>query len=334
MDINHIIHQYFSRSFSLPTQRAFRWWMVNSEDKEVKEDVLRRIWDSMPAPPFGQDTFRDLVRTEDAIRKKRPRIRLLRFSAAAAVVLLCGLAAYGGYRLFTDHSGGNDMEIAQFTVPYGQRRTLSLNDGTRITMDAGSTIIYPEDMTAGRRSIFLLGQAYFVAGHASSQPLTVRTQDFVITDIGTRFAVTSWPESGQASAALEKGSIRVDLLTADGKLKGKNYDMKPDQLLVHDRATGKTTLTSSFDIAGVLAWKNGEIRFNGAAITDILPTLERHYGVRIHCEGIEKMRGFYRLRFRRTDRIRDALDVLHRIDRSFTYEIRGKDVFIQYLKNN
>lgn len=156
------------------------------------------------------------------------------------------------------------------STPAGAQIRLLLADGTRVWLDASSSIHYPTAFPSGNREVTITGQAYFEVAPNAHQAFIVHAKGQTIRVLGTHFNVNAYQAGGAAvKTTLEQGSILVHAGNGDLRL-------APGQ-----QADG-TVLRSDVDLESILAWKNGEFRFNGASIRDIMDQLARWYGAEVH----------------------------------------------------
>ena len=164
-------------------------------------------------------------------------------------------------------------KLCEVSTHNGETREVILPDNSRITLNAGSVIIYPEKFSATERSVFLSGEAIFEVTHNAEIPFVVNTADLAIQVHGTTFNVDAYPESRNTAATLCEGSISATL-----KESGESILMVPDERLSYDRETGKTTI-SRVNPAEDTAWKRGDMCFRSENIHAIAKAIERKYGI-------------------------------------------------------
>jgi len=85
----------------------------------------------------------------------------------------------------------DESAMAQVIIPYGKRSEITLVDGTKIWLNAGSSLSYPIHFTKNRREVYLSGEAFFEVTSDDAKPFYVITNDMKIRVTGTRFNVTS-----------------------------------------------------------------------------------------------------------------------------------------------
>ena len=133
-------------------------------------------------------------------RRRRFGSVLRRWSAAAAAVVLL---AFGGYYFHAARDFSRQGErLLSVSVPYGQRVSLTLQDGTSVWLNAGTTLRYPALFTGRERRVEIEGEARFEVVHDAKHPFIVRTYACDVEVLGTKFNVVAEEENGLFSTAL------------------------------------------------------------------------------------------------------------------------------------
>lgn len=204
------------------------------------------------------------------------------------------------------------------TTPRGGQYQLVLPDGSKVWLDAASSITYPTAFTGKTRTVTLSGQAYFEVVHRVSQPFTVRVNELEIKDIGTAFNINAYPDEPASKITLIEGSIELDK-------QAQKIILKPGQ---QTRVTnGPITIHPSVDIEEVLAWKNGLFQFDRASTAEIMRQAARWYDVDISYEG-----DVLQHRFSGTvPRASHASALLHILEltRSVSFTIEGRKIIVK-----
>lgn len=334
MNIEQIIKQFAKKNFSYPTRRKFWWWMTNSgDDDQAKDEAMQRLWNESRAEA-DMRTLKDWEQIKSKIGQGESNssreVSFTKYWSAAAAVVLVALTALATYFL-TDILRDKGDEFVHVSVPYGQHRQLYLEDSTFVTINAGTTLIYPRHFGKGQRNVYLIGEANFDVTSDKSRPFTVETQYINVTALGTKFNVQAYPDAHTSSAILEEGLTRVEVVDMTSKASGQTYMMAPNQSLVYDKGTGTVSLTE-VNAERRLSWAQGNLIFEGADFKTILQALERKYDVSIICEHIERMSGDYYVKFRSDESLTDALDILNNLSHQFTYKKDGQTIYISPLK--
>ena len=144
--------------------------------------------------------------------------------------------------LIMEGETGEEREPVYYTVniPYGGEYNLVLPDGTRIYLNAGTTLRYPDHFAGGSREIFLSGEAYLEVSRDTSRPFIVRTDDMDVRVLGTVFNVNAYPDGNYVRTTLVEGKVE----TSCG---GERIVMKPRRIIspwtCATSSPGKTGIT-------------------------------------------------------------------------------------------
>ena len=192
-----------------------------------------------------------------------------RWWIAASVVLLCGAALL----LLR-----NQLLYRNYATAYGEVKTFRLADGSRVTLNAHSSLRVPR-FGFGRRSrnVFLRGEAEFLVKHTPDhQRFLVRTPDSVQVEVlGTEFIVNTRPKG--TKVVLTKGKVRLTTLR---RADAPPTAMKPGDIVRID-TTGKVSVQSS-QLPGVhAAWKEHRFVFDNTSLREIADQVQEHFGVRV-----------------------------------------------------
>lgn len=149
-----------------------------------------------------------------------------------------------------------------------------LSDGTKIYLNSGSSIEYPETFSSGARVVKLKeGEAFFEVTHDSLRPFIVQTDEYDVEVLGTEFNVnTSSPKS---SVALVTGKVRLNFNSSD-----LSMELTPGQIATYDRNLGIFE-TSYFNVLKITGWKDGYLVFQNASFDDVVKKLRSWYGIKI-----------------------------------------------------
>ena len=129
-----------------------------------------------------------------------------------------------------------EPEYAFVSTEYGERTSLTLADGTVVALNAGSSIVFPEQFTGEDRTVFLTGEANFDVAKDEKMRFIVKTKNMDITALGTKFCVEAYPDDHVTRATLVEGRVKVDV-TADST---RTYFLEPDMQLSFDLTLRKS----------------------------------------------------------------------------------------------
>lgn len=329
-DINSFIRHFFGMRPTRLTQMKFRWWLLNADAQRESEEAMRKLWDEAPVSCTPQ-TLDDLEAVKARINKARRSAmvrRRLRRLAVAVVLLLIVVGATFYFSRDYFYAQRNGEEFVQVTVPDGTMRSLTLDDSTKVVINAGSTLVYPRKFDSDTRSVFLIGQASFQVSKDAKRPFIVKTQHLQLKVLGTVFDFSDYPDQPTVSTTLMEGSTQVVVNDVSGVPTRRTYRMRPNQALSYDKATGRVTLRN-VDAKRRLLWRQGNLIFENSTFPQIIQALQHKFNVRIECEGIEKLDGRYYVKFRPEESLNDILRLLSSLNGNFDYQIDGREVYIQ-----
>jgi ferric-dicitrate binding protein FerR (iron transport regulator) len=182
-----------------------------------------------------------------------------------------GLITYVPSRNTTDTTTSYNL----IETPRGGQYRLQLPDGTKVWLNAASSLKFPSNFKRKQRIVTLTGEGYFEVVHNAKQPFIVKTNSETITDIGTTFNVNTYIDEPHNTTTLIEGSI---LLAAENK----KAVLKPGQQAI----VGSRNITiSQGDLRIATAWKDGQFRFHKTDIRNVLRQVSRWYNISIEYQG-------------------------------------------------
>jgi transmembrane sensor len=199
----------------------------------------------------------------------------------------------------------------------GEHYSLLLPDGTKVWLNAASSITYPVVFNGKERKVKVTGELYFEIVHNSKQPFRVSVKDQLVEDIGTHLNISAYDEEPGISTTLLEGSIMI--------MKGKT-----SVILTPGQQARMGPHESSFQIKQVgtdeaIAWKNGYFYFDRADIKTVMREFARWYNVQVVYTGNISKRTFKGKVYRNIN-ASEALSILSYFGAHV--RIRGKTITI------
>jgi ferric-dicitrate binding protein FerR (iron transport regulator) len=165
------------------------------------------------------------------------------------------------------------------TTPKGRQFELVLPDGTRVWLNAASSLHYPTAFTGRERVVEIIGEAYFEVAHNERIPFKVKINNATeIEVLGTNFNVNAYNDEPVIKTTLLSGSVKVT-----GGKKKQTLIMRPGQQSEVD-TDGTINLEKDANTSLAVAWKEGRFEFQGS-IQDIMRQVARWYDVEVVYEG-------------------------------------------------
>lgn len=281
---------------------TFLTWLQDASIDELgviaeEHEALFEQWslpDVAPSPEWALQLEQRLDQADEQVRgtpvRKMSPVRFIKnpWVAAASVVLLLS----GGYFLFNDHSAGKKAVNADsqkaalynaFTVPRGGlQQEFTLADGSKIWLNAASTLKYPVAFNSGVRTVELSGEGYFEVTGNVAKPFHVKIKGAEIEVLGTHFNVKAYDEESTSRTTLVDGAVKV--------LKGsETLQLKPgEQAEINYPPSGSDPsmrLIQGIDIDATLSWKSGGLEFKDDNLSTVMQAIARCYDVEIRYES-------------------------------------------------
>lgn len=275
-----LIGRYLSGAASEADERIINDFFTAQErkgsvnDHSVSESMWAHIEQGIHQPaPLENEHFQE--------RKARPSHRRLWVKAFGAVALLLILACVVFYGSFTTQS--DNRPWVTLDTPYGQKSIVTLPDGTRIFLNGGSSISYPEVFAPDKREVNLSGEAFFEVAPNPQQPFIVSAGGVITEVLGTSFNVQAFP-ARRVSVTVATGRVRVAVGTSStgsgDSIAERRVILAPNDQAVFHPSQGRFTVTE-VNIEKYLAWKDNTLLFEDMSIEEVAGVLERWYNVTI-----------------------------------------------------
>jgi len=159
----------------------------------------------------------------------------------------------------------------QLIVPFGHSSNLTLSDGTRIWLNAGTRLIYPVSFKEKTREIYVEGEIYLEVAHDADHPFIVKTsQDMDIRVLGTHFDVKAYRGAPLQRVVLVSGAVQVSQNNALAKL-------LPNEM--YEARNGGNAVVKQVDPLYYVSWTKGLYLTNDERLGDIFSDLMKYYGV-------------------------------------------------------
>lgn len=161
------------------------------------------------------------------------------------------------------------------STPIGGQYQVILPDGTKVWLNAASSLKYPTLFKGGQRTVELTGEAYFEVTKNAAMPFYVKVNDMQVKVLGTHFNIMAYNNEPAVKTTLLEGSVQLSSGGVSNKLKpGQQGMLKNGQITVSD-----------VNAEHAVAWKNGYFEFNRSGIHEIMNQLARWYDIEIAYEG-------------------------------------------------
>ncbi|WP_205509651.1 FecR family protein [Longitalea arenae] len=181
------------------------------------------------------------------------------------------------YRNTTNQITGSEV-LNNLRIPYGREYKVTLADGSKVWLNAGSSLRYPIAFTGSDRKVEIMGEGFFEVAENRSKPFRVFAQGTEVKVTGTTFNVKAYDTDKLVTTTLVNGSVSVQ--------QGRQLQrIKPNQQAVSSGDSIRVRNKSKEEMAQALAWKNGKINLEGESVRSILDQIKRWYNVNTKIEA-------------------------------------------------
>lgn len=170
-----------------------------------------------------------------------------------------------------------ESKTLKIVTPYGGQYQLTLGDGTKVWLNAGSELTYKSNFGRDERSVSVKGEVYFDVVENKNMPFYVINDDQRIKVLGTAFNVKAYPDDNQVTTTLERGALEI-------KSNSQTHLLKPNQQLIVDTET-KTSEMLHVDAKDVLSWKEGVFNLQGLSLEECMKVISRWYNIDVYYDG-------------------------------------------------
>lgn len=218
-------------------------------------------------------------------------------------------------------------EVAQYVLstPRAGQYQAVLPDGTKVWLNAASSISFPQQFSSSERIVSIAGEVYFEVAHEPNRPFKVKMNGQLITVKGTTFNVNAYEDASERTSYTTLITGKVEVLTD----KGRVLQLIPGQELTND---GVSQMVKVANTEMAIAWKNGYFLFDKEPLKNVMQQLSRWYDVRVEYTAGQQLEEVYGGSISRSITLREALDILETIG-DVGFAIQGNKVIV-YKKTN
>lgn len=273
-------------------------WMEQSEQHHAYFAQIKNIYE-MSGRQLDPATIRTDKALQNVLKRIPPHkktIRLGTWLQRAAAVLFPPLLATSLY-FYTQSSKSTEIPVnyCEMQAATGLRSFITLPDSSRVWLNSGSKIRYPDHFDGHERSVYMEGEAYFEVTSSAEHPFVVNTPTIQVSATGTKFHVADFAKSPVKEVSLLSGKVAVGKFGAHENMI-PILDMQPGQHLEYD-LLGNSAHVTEGDLYKYYAWKDNKMVFRNDLMTDVVKRISQLYGVEIELQGEELKDYRYRATF-------------------------------------
>lgn len=247
--------------------------MHDPDMQEAIEDVSGELWkEAMEKQSFVCDMEHEKYKKEAALLLKRinkPRRHRRNIWAAACITIMI-VMGLGIPQMSTIQV--KEEIYAEVTTSFGEKKEWTLPDGSKVKLNACTTLKYPEQFDGRERKIELIGEAYFQVSKNEKQPFIIKVNGFDVRVLGTKFNVKAYAPNEMALVSVESGKVQVELPEAMMRL------VANEQVQINTQSN--EYVKRQEDHRKAMAWMQNKLHYNDASFYDVIRDLERYYNCR------------------------------------------------------
>lgn len=209
----------------------------------------------------AEATFR---RIEPAICTGKPHLSIIKYVAAIALLVITTFAIY---------QLNKTPENIRVSTSYGEKKQITLPDGSIVILNSLSSISYPENIhKANIREIKLEGEAYFNVVSNKKSPFIVNASETRVEVLGTKFSVSAYLNDNNITTSLYEGSVSVSFES------GNPIQLNPGEQATYNKKNRHVRI-SEIEDDSQNAWIKGSMYFENIPLEDIFKILEREKNI-------------------------------------------------------
>ncbi|SEW52620.1 FecR family protein [Chitinophaga arvensicola] len=217
-------------------------------------------------------------------------------------------------------TSGDQVTFNTLSTPRGGEYQLVLPDGTKVWLNAASSLRFPTKFTGADRTVYLTGEAYFEVAQQAAQPFHVQLNNGLkIAVLGTAFNVMAYDDENTVNTTLVTGKVKV------AQPNGKSVVLLPAQQAILEKDNQELDVSDA-DIDKILAWKMGMFEFDDDDLSTVMRQLARWYDVKVTFEGPVPDK-HYTGSIRKQSTLSQALRILKTA--GIQFNIEGKQIIVE-----
>jgi ferric-dicitrate binding protein FerR (iron transport regulator) len=352
--IEELINRFLSGEVTEQEAKEMQVWLKESKENRKLFAGYKKLWIESSIPSrFDADQLKrekqkvDLKIRNAELNKKleKSKFYIRTLAYAASILLLFGITST--FVFVTERDGTAkiaDTFSNTLEVPYGAKSKITLPDGSKVWINAGSRITYKGGFGTTAREIELEGEAYFDVAKNEKLPFYVNTSLLKIKVYGTTFNVKAYADDDMVETTLNSGAISVISDLIDGEI-----TMKPKQKLTVHRHKGpamevpvekeeavdipeEISVEEVKNIDPITAWRDNRLIFEREPLWLLAKQLERRYNVTVVFTNEEIKTRTYTAALKEMP-IDQVLEAITLTSPNISYAIKGTEVTISGKKS-
>ena len=206
----------------------------------------------------------------------------------AVWLVLAGSAVLLFDHFYADIKGYlHPIKLLTVVTRTGERKSLTLSDGTKIWLSPSSSLTYPDQLTGNLREVKLEGEAFFQVAKDKRHPFIIHSDRMDTRVVGTSFDIQSYKEQLDYKVTVVTGIVKVSVFSAS-HLMQRNVVLKPNQQSVFNNEDGKLISINYPNAKQMLKRKDGILDYDGTPVSEVVADFSRYYKFPVLIESKSK----------------------------------------------
>lgn len=284
LDIDQVLVNVFSGIVTPEEQQLLDGWMGESIENKRYYTEQKKLWEIFTLHQKMQKI--DEHKAYHTVSSKlfpQKKFNLFLLVQRIAAILLLPVLLVSAYYFYSEKKHTDQFATVYNTAetPLGMRSSLTLPDGTKVWLNAGSKLSYPVLFDEKFRAVSLEGEAYFEVKKDKKWPFLVHSGNMNIIVSGTTFNCNAYPENNEIQTVLVEGQVTIVNESAT-----EVEELQPGELATFSKDSQQITKEKT-DLHKYIAWKSGKLMFREDRMDLVVEKLERWYNVEIEIKDME-----------------------------------------------
>lgn len=271
----------------------FRKKQPGANDRHLQEELVNKYFDELDLRSVQNEAGDEVEFNADGVysrinaaldnpEKENPGKSKKWMVAASLLAGLCISVTAAYYYRYALLDKLDPIASKQLVAANGQTVNFTLADGTKIWLNAGSKLTYPETFRGEKREIKLEGEAFLDVAHDPAKAFIIHTGQVSTHVLGTSFNIKAY--ANERFIKVDVLSGKVGVVTPAGKAKSTTTFLTPAEEVVFNKDGLSVTKNKQVDVNALSSWKDGELVFKNMALPEVLNTINRHFNVTVSAD--------------------------------------------------
>lgn len=335
VQIINLIRKYIENQCTEAELQQLLGWLKSPCQQNSFADITAQVWDKLnkdiDISPLQQreELSKEALLLLDKIKVnqlvpqiKKKKINRWVIRRIAAILLLILSITSGIYYL--KNVADKQLTYVEEFAQRGERRVVTLPDGSRITLNSESKLRYADNFNQDSRTIEMTGEAFFEVASNARKPFVIRSGETCIKVLGTSFNINAYDKDELMAVTVSTGKVNVIMDKQELQL-----NLTSNEHLLVNKVTGSFE-KKIIDENNYIKWMDGTLFFEKEPIREVVKELNRKYNRRVVLQaGVRN----YVISGTHDNKSLEAVVEAICYTTGLSYRAEGQDIVIYEIKN-